>query len=87
VPTAANALCIVASFGAEACGPGLSAASPITESIVDPDGAGGVAPLVYGAALDGVDSVSLTISGQRQMIPVKNNVFVFQAQPTPLIRS
>jgi hypothetical protein len=72
-------LCIAVASLAESCGPPLSHASPITFTIVDPDGPGGVAPIAYGVALDGVTSVSFRVAGAPVTVPVHGNFFAYQA--------
>jgi len=81
VPTTMNRLCVVSTTD-ESCGDPLSEASPITLTIVDPDGLGGTGPLAYGAALDSVASVSFTTEGKARTVPVRHNFFAVQGKPT-----
>jgi hypothetical protein len=81
VPTTMNRLCVVSATD-DSCGDPLSEASPITLTIVDPDGPGGAGPLAYGAALDGVASVSFSAEEKTRTVPVRRNFFALQGKPT-----
>lgn len=78
VPTTMDRLCVVAAKMAESCGYPLSQKRPITLTIVDSDGSGGTGPIAYGAAEDGVASVTLTVAGADIRIPVRDNMFVLR---------
>jgi hypothetical protein len=83
VPTSKGRLCVVVERLAESCGDPLTQAAPLTFTVVDPDRAGrGEGPVAYGVARDGVVSVSFTVGGRRETVPIHHNLFAFQARPT-----
>jgi hypothetical protein len=77
VPTATGKLCLGLGLALEAWFDPLSQTHPVLFGARDNDGPGGVGPTVYGVAVDGVSSVTFTIDGARQTVPVAGNVFVF----------
>jgi hypothetical protein len=82
VPTSTGRLCLVVERLAESCGNPLTQAAPLTFAVADADRAGGgEGPIAYGVARDGVVSVSFTIDGRRVTVPVRRNLFAFQASP------
>jgi hypothetical protein len=81
LPSSKGKLCVAVANLAESCGPALSHATPITFTIVDPDGPGGVAPIAYGVAIDGVTSVSFRDAGVPVEVPVHGNFFAYQGSP------
>ena len=58
----------------------LSQTHPVLAAAKDNDGPGGVGPTVYGVAVDGVSSVTITIDGAQKTVPVTGNVFVFHGE-------
>lgn len=76
VATTKERLCVVAASLAESCGYALSHDSPITMTVVE-EGPG-EPPLVYGVAVDGVDSVSFEVNGSPITVPVHQNVYAYQ---------
>jgi len=64
---------------AESCGNPLTQTEPLTFTIVDPDGPGGEPAVAYGVARDGVKSVSFTVGGRHETVPVRGNMFAYQA--------
>ena len=73
-------LCVLVARLAESCGNPLTQTEPVTFTIVDPDGPGGEPAVAYGVARDGVKSVSFTVGGRRETVPVRGNMFAYQAQ-------
>jgi hypothetical protein len=64
---------------AESCGQPLSSLSPITFTIIDPDGAGADPIYAFGYAKDDVTSVSFTVAGRPETAAVSPlHLFVFQ---------
>jgi hypothetical protein len=83
VPTSKGRLCVVVERLAESCGDPLTQAAPLTFTVVDPDRTGrGEGPVAYGVARDGVVSVSFTVGGRRETVPIHHNLFAFQGRPT-----
>jgi hypothetical protein len=78
VPTSAGRLCVVVERLAESCANPLTQATPITFAVARPAGEG---PVAYGVARDGVASVSFRVGGRRVTVPVRNNLFAYQARP------
>ncbi len=79
LPTENGALCAFREGGTEACTAPLTESNPALVVADDSDGPGGIGPIVFGVALDGVTSVSVTTRGREQSIAVTKNVFVYQA--------
>ncbi len=78
VPTGKGKLCLFLEGSGETCSDRLSQANPALIVAEDDDGPGGVGPTVYGVAMDGVRSVTIAIGGERHVIPVTANAFVFR---------
>jgi hypothetical protein len=79
VPTRKGELCVVVSALAESCGQPLSSTSPITFTMIDPDGAGGDPLLAFGYAQSNVRSVSFTVAGKPQVVTVSpDQMFVYR---------
>jgi hypothetical protein len=80
VPTSKSKLCVVVAGGPEACYPPLSRANPITFALSK---AGPGAPhVIWGVATDGVTSVSFKLGGEPVTIPVEDNFYTWEGQPT-----
>lgn len=84
VPTSTGKLCLLEAvatrISGEACYPPLTRAAPITWLMAK---ARPSAPLViWGAAADGVVSVSFNVAGEPVTVPVEDNFYVWQGQPT-----
>jgi hypothetical protein len=79
VTTSKGRLCVLLARLAESCGNPLTQTEPVTLTIVDRDGPGGEPAVAYGVARDGVKSVSFTIGGRRETVPVRGNMFAYQA--------
>jgi hypothetical protein len=77
VPTSKGKLCVVVARLAESCGDTLTREAPITFTIVDQGQ--GVPAVGYGVALDGVVSVSFEAGGRAVTVPVRDNLFVYEA--------
>lgn len=68
-------LCLVGAIGS--CGPPLSKSQPITAGFGNASPTTGGELYASGVAIDGVTSVSFTVSGKEVTVPVKNNVWVY----------
>jgi hypothetical protein len=79
VPSTSGDICMFVQAKIEACTSPLTASHPALFSVVDPDGPGGTGPVVFGVAKDGVSTISFTVAGVEQTVPVKGNVFEYQA--------
>jgi hypothetical protein len=79
IPTARGGLCTFLEGGIETCGAPLSDTNPAVIIAVDDDGPGGVGPMVFGVAQDGIDSITIKVSGQRLSVTVNRNVFEYHA--------
>jgi hypothetical protein len=79
VPTSRGRLCVVVERLAASCGGPLTTTAPLRFAVVRP--AHGRAPVAYGVARDGVVSVSFRVDGRRVTVPVRNNLFAYQARP------
>jgi hypothetical protein len=79
VATSRERLCVVVARLAESCGDPLTQAEPVTFTVVDRDGPGGEPAVAYGVARDGVKSVSFTVGGRHETVPVRANMFAYQA--------
>jgi hypothetical protein len=77
VPTSAGRLCVVVERLAASCGRPLTRSAPLTFAVTH----SGKGPVVYGVARDGIVSVSFTVGGRRVAVPVRNNLFAYQARP------
>lgn len=77
VPTETGKLCLHLEGSGEAWFDPISQANPALLVAEDSDGPGGVGATVYGVAMDGVRSVTFTAGGNRHVVPVTGNVFVF----------
>jgi hypothetical protein len=78
VTTSKGRLCVVVARLAESCGNPLAQTEPVTFTVVDRDGPGGEPAVAYGVARDGVKSVSFTIGGRHETVPVRANMFAYQ---------
>jgi hypothetical protein len=78
VTTSKGRLCVVVARLAESCGSPLTQTEPVTFTVVDRDGPGGEPAVAYGVARDGVKSVSFTVGGRRETVPVRANMFAYQ---------
>lgn len=78
VPTETGKLCLYLEGSVEAWFDPVSQANPALLVAEDRDGPGGVGPTVYGVAMDGVRTVTFTAGGDRHVVPVTGNVFVFR---------
>jgi hypothetical protein len=85
VTTSRERLCVVVARLAESCGYPLTQMEPLTFTVVDSDGPGGEPAVAYGVARDGVKSVSFTVGGRRETVPVRDNMFAYQ--PPAFVRS
>lgn len=83
VTTSKERLCVLVARLAESCGNPLTQTEPVTFTVVDPDGAGGEPAVAYGVARDGVKAVSFRVGGRHETVPVRGNMFAYQA-PTSL---
>jgi hypothetical protein len=79
VTTSKERLCVLVARLAESCGNPLTQREPVTYTIVDADGPGGEPAVAYGVARDGVKSVSFTVGGRHETVPVRRNMFAYQA--------
>ena len=79
VTTSKGRLCVVVARLAESCGNPLTQTEPLTFTIVDRDGPGGEPAVAYGVARDAVKSVSFTVGGRHETVPVRDNMFAYQA--------
>jgi hypothetical protein len=77
VPTSAGKLCVVVETLAASCGRPLTKSAPLTFAVTH----SAKGPVAYGVARDGVVSVSFTVDGRRVTVPVRNNLFAYQARP------
>lgn len=68
----------------ESVGSPLTQQDPVTITTDDPDGPGGLPPLTYGVAQDGIIAVSFQASGGEQTVPVQNNVWVYEGENSAL---
>lgn len=78
VTTSKARLCVVVARLAESCGNPLTQTEPLTFTVVDSDGPGGEPAVAYGVARDGVKSVSFTVGGRHETVPVRSNMFAYQ---------
>jgi hypothetical protein len=85
VTTSKGRLCVVVARLAESCGNPLTQTEPLTFTVVDRDGPGGEPAVAYGVARDGVKSVSFTVGGRHETVPVRGNWFAYQ--PPAFVRS
>jgi hypothetical protein len=79
IPSTSGDLCMFVQSTIEACTSPLSLSHPALFSVVDPDGPGGVGPLVFGVARDGVSTISFNVDGVKETVPVTGNFFEYQA--------
>jgi hypothetical protein len=77
LPTETGKLCLGLGNSLEEWFDPLSQTHPVLFAATDKDGPGGVGPTVFGVAIDGVRTVTFTIDGARQTVPITGNVFVF----------
>lgn len=76
IPTSKGLLCVAAASLAESCSAPLTAAHPVTGTILE---AGpGTPPLVFGVTTDNVVSISFKVGGQLTTVPVHNNLYAWQ---------
>lgn len=87
VPTETGKLCLGLGNSLEEWFDPLSQTHPVLFAATDGDGPGGVGPTVFGVAIDGVSSITLTIDGALATVPVAGNVFVFHGEPTARFES
>lgn len=80
IPTDRGGLCAFLEGGIETCGAPLSDTNPALIIAVDDDGPGGVGPMVFGLAQDGIASITIRVSGQQLSVPVDRNMFEFHAK-------
>ncbi len=78
VATTKDRLCVVVAGAAESCGNQLTRESPITFTTFARGGTSGEPPVAYGVALDGVVSVSFSVSGRKVTVPVQHNFFAYE---------
>jgi hypothetical protein len=85
VPTSKGKLCILVAESAESCGDPLTRERPITFTIskVGP----GSPHVIWGATANDVVSVSFEVGGQPVTVPVENNFFAWEGQPTARLAS
>jgi hypothetical protein len=81
IPTSSGQVCFFVEHLVEGCGPALDATRPAMFGVADPDGTGGKGPIVFGLAMDGVNSVSFTENGASRHVSVNQNVFEFDGSP------
>jgi len=81
LPTTKGRLCVVVENLSGSCGYPLSQTHPITTTLTDPDGIGGVPPVIYGVARDGITAVLFTVSGRPVNVPVRDNFFAYEGRP------
>jgi hypothetical protein len=79
VTTSKGRLCVVVARLAESCGNPLTQTEPLTFTVVDSDGPGGEPAVAYGVVRDGVTSVSFTVGSRHETVPVRENMFAYQA--------
>jgi len=70
-------LCLIGEAG-DGCGPPLTHSHPITLGAANPSPTAGGTFVVQGVAMDGVTSVSFTVSGKAATVPVKDNVYIYK---------
>ena len=70
-------LCTVFQGGDGSCAPPLSKSHPITFLAFNPSSTVGGTFVASGLAIDGVSTVSFTVSGKAVEVPVENNVWVY----------
>ena len=81
VPTSKGKLCILVAEYAESCGDPLTRARPITLTIAK--AAPGAPHVIWGATADAASvSVSFEVGGQPVTVPVENNFYAWEGQPT-----
>jgi hypothetical protein len=71
-------LCTIWEGGSASCGPPLSESQPITFGTFNPSPTTGGTFVASGLALDGVSSVSFTVSGKGVTVPVKDNAWFYE---------
>lgn len=82
MPSASGDVCVFVEQLPAACGAPLSGDAPLLPETFDPDGSGGVGTTAFGIAEDGVDSLTLTVGGDKVTVPVMDNTFVFNGGST-----
>ena len=87
VPTETGKVCLDLEDSSEGWFDPVSQANPVLLAAEDDDGPGGVGPTVYGVAMDGVRSVTFTAGGDRHVVPVTQNVFVFHGDAKMSVES
>jgi hypothetical protein len=80
VPSSKDKLCVVVASRANECAAPLTHERPITLAIMR-EGPG-VGPIVFGATIDDVASVSFEVGGESVMLPVNNNFYAWQGSPS-----
>lgn len=79
IPSTSGDLCVFLVSRSEACTSPLTDSDPAFFSVVDENAPGGTGPLVFGVARDDVTAISFSVAGQPETIPVRGNVFSYQA--------
>jgi hypothetical protein len=80
VPTSKGKLCILVAESVESCGDPLTRERPITFTLSK---TGPSSPhVIWGATANAVVSVSFEVGGQPVTVPVKNNFYAWEGQPT-----
>jgi hypothetical protein len=74
-------LCLIGEIGG-VCGPPLSKSHPITFATFNPSPTTGGKFTASGVAIDGVTSVSFKVWSEDVMVPVRNNVWVYEKRHT-----
>ena len=80
VPTSKAKLCILVAERAESCSDPLTRERPITFTITKTGP--GSPHVIWGATTDDVVSVSFEVAGRPVTVPVVNNFFAWEGQPT-----
>lgn len=70
-------LCLIGEAG-DGCGPPLTHSQPITLGTANASPTAGGTFIAQGVALDGVTSISFTVSGKAVTVPVKDNVYIYK---------
>lgn len=84
LPTSENKLCLVVADGGGSCYAPLSHAEPITFTLSK--ARPGAPHVIWGAASDDVISVSFELGGQPVTVPVEDNFYAWEGQPTETMK-
>jgi hypothetical protein len=76
VPTSKGKLCVVVALLSESCGEPLTHERPLTMTVVERGP--GSPPVVWGAAADGVESVSFRVGGTLVQVPTRGDAYTWQ---------